>query len=658
MADIEFDAGDAKALSKAARSAADTLRGQSGTRSASAEAALADFAGSYADRFNDAVVIEAEDRGRLVGVLTDLASALDRAVELAEQERERVRAHAAWKLRDADRQRAANEALAGPFSGVAIGVWDTFVDREPSDDPLRPPVVDAEFRGRERARYGNGASGGKSSADPAALRGFVSAVAGLDTAASAEATRVRSAWSSFRSSCAWVQVDRGSMPVGFERYVAENDEDRSWITKTAQAFEDAGGGGALSDAVLDIAAMGREAPAVQRLLADHLTPAQVAARWASLGLTKSDADALRALPTSVLSELGNLEGIPYWARSTANVVVLNQRLGDVELEIETLQGRVASAGEGASAMARRLASLQEEMKSLRNINATMAKAGTDSPRYLIALTDDQPPLAAVSIGDLDTADSVTWAVPGMDTTTADMSSWTSAAQNIYDEQGRGANPPDRAVLSWIGYETPDATSVLGMAKAEAGGRRLAESISGLEAVRGAAMPTTNIVAHSYGTTTAAVALSSTGAHVDRFVSLGSAGMPNAVDSAGKLHAEHVYVGQARNVLPDEAGQGDHLAAVGRTAPGHHVDPATKVFGATTFGTDSNPADSPEQRPVLNHDPLTSDGAGYLDADTESVYNVGRVTTGSEDDATPFNPKPPTARDQELLDRLDPLIGER
>lgn len=83
-----------------------------------------------------------------------------------------------------------------------------------------------------------------------------------------------------------------------------------------------------------------------------------------------------------------------------------------------------------------------------------------------------------------------------------------------------------------------------------------------------------------------------------------------------------------------------------------------MFGATTFGTDTNPADSPERRPVLNHDPLTSDGAGYLDADTESIYNVGRVTTGNDGDATPFRPKPPTARDEDLLDRLDPLIGER
>lgn len=657
MKDIEFDAADATALATTVRTAADTLRGQGGTRSGAAEQALADFRGSYSDRFRDAVAIEAADRGRLIGVLTDLASEVDRSVELAAEERERMRAHAAWKKREAERRRVAETVPVVPLSSAAVDMWGQTFDQEPSAEPVQRPIVQAEFRGRERARYGEGVSQGRSSADPGALNTFVTTVAGLDTAASAEAARVRSAWSAFSSSCGWVQVDGRSMPAGFDRYVGENDEDRSWITKIAQAFE-AAGGGALSDGVLDIAAMGQAAPAFQSLFAPGLTPEQVAARWALLGLDKADIEAVRALPTSVLSALGNLEGAPYWARSAANVVVLNQRMGDLAIEIENLQSAIASSGEGARVMAQRLADLRRDLEALRNINATMAKKDAEGTRYLISLTDDEPPLAAVSIGDLDTADSVTWAVPGMNTTTADMSSWTRAAQNIYDEQGRGKNPPDRAVIAWIGYKTPDVTTVLGMAKAEAGGQRLASSIAGLEAVRGGDTPTTNVVAHSYGTTTAAVALSSTGAHVDTFVSLGSAGMPNAVDSAGKLHAEHVYAGQARNVLPDEAGQGDQLAALGRTAPGHHVDPATRVFGATTFGTDSNPADAPDLRPVLNHDPLTSDGAGYLDADTESIYNVGRVTTGHEGDATPFHPKPPTARDKEIWDRVEPWIGER
>ncbi|ROQ06921.1 MULTISPECIES: alpha/beta hydrolase [unclassified Curtobacterium] len=641
MADIEFDAGDASALAKAVRGAAATLRGQGGIRSGAAESALADFAGSYADRFPDAVVIEAEDRGKLVGVLTDLASGVDRAAQRAEQERERVRAHAAWKVRESERQRSAADALAGPFSGAAVDLWGTLVDREPSNEPLTRPTVDAEFRGRERARYGAGASRGKSSADPTALRAFVSTVAGLDTAASAEAARVRSAWSSFRSSCAWVQVDRGSMPAGFDRYVAENDEDRSWIAKTAKAFEDAGGG-ALADAVLDIAAMGRAAPAVQGLLAPGLTPTQVAAKWAALGLTTADADALRALPTSVLSELGNLEGIPYWARSTANVVVLNQRLGDVELEIESLLASVASTGdEGAArAAAQRIAALKTELKSLRNINATMAKKGAEGERYLISLTDDQPPLAAVSIGDLDTADSVTWAVPGMDTTTADMSSWTMAAQNIYDEQGRaavdGGFSGTHAVVSWIGYDTPTPAEVLFMGKAKRGGGQLAESIRGLGAVRTERMPETNVVAHSYGTTTTAVALSQRGVHVDRFVALGSAGLPDTVDSADELHAGHVYAAQAKDAPVGQAGQGDEWAVFGRDhSVAHHVDPTSGDFGATVFGANgTTAADGRKLKPVLHHDPLNSDLKGYLDRDTETIYNVGRATIGLDDELTP------------------------
>ncbi|MCJ1713412.1 alpha/beta hydrolase [Curtobacterium sp. VKM Ac-2922] len=640
MADIEFDADSARALATAARAAARTLRGQGGARSSAVTSALTDFDGSYADRFRDAAVVEAEDRGRLVGVLTDLASAVDRSILVAEHERDRVRSRAAWQDRESARRAAGVHALAGPFSGAAVSVWDALTDPEPSSEPLPRPVVDAEFRGRERSRYGTGARGGRSSADPAALRGFVSATSGLDTAASGEATRVRAAWSRFRSSCAWVQVDRGSMPAGFDRYVHENDEARSWITKVAQAFEDAGGNGALSDAVLDIAAVGRAAPAVQGLLAAGLTPAAVAAKWAALGLTKADVSALRALPTSVLSELGNLEGIPYWAKSAANVVVLNQRMADVELEIDRLQSMVASAGDGSRVLAQQLTTLRSDLRSLRNINATLNEKRFDGPRYLISLTDDEPPLAAVSIGDLDTADSVTWAVPGMNTTTADMSSWTTAAQNIYDQQNRRGNAPDRAVVAWIGYDAPTPSEVLFMSKATKGGAQLAASIRGLASVRPGHTPETNIVAHSYGTTTAAVALAEDDVSVDRFVALGSAGLPDNIKTADDLHAGHVYASQAKDAPLGHVGQGDEWASFGRDhSVAHKVDPTAPSFGATVFGSDGTTTAGGERlKPVLHHDPLNGDGQGYLDRGTESVHNVGLATTGRDTELSPAEPR--------------------
>ncbi|MDM7892697.1 alpha/beta hydrolase [Curtobacterium caseinilyticum] len=638
MGDVQFDAADASALARVARRTAGTLRGQAGPRSGAVASALDDFEGAYADRFRDAAVVEAEDRARLAGVLVDLADQIDAAVAAAERERERQRDHADWKARDADRKRAASvaEAFAGSAGRSVVDALERFTDPEPATEPEPRPEVDAEFRGRERARYGDGASRGRSSADPGALRAFLTTTSGLDTTASAESERVRSAWSSFRSSCAWVTVDRASMPAGFARYVRENDEDRRWIGRIADAFEAAGGSGSLSNAALDIAATGQAAPALQRLFAEHLTPTEVAERWAALGLTTADASVFDGFPTDVLARLGNLEGVPYWARSTANALVLNQRLVDVERQIEQLERTVASAGDGSRVLARELTALYADRKALRNVNAALTKKGSDGKRFLIALTDDRPPLAAVSIGDLDRADSVTWAVPGMNTTSADMTMWSRGAQNIYQEQARRPGSPSHAVVACIGYATPDEKDVLFMGKAKKGGGQLADALRGLDAVRAGQVPETNVVAHSYGTTTAAVALAEQGVHVDRFVALGSAGLPDHLRSITDIHADHVYAARAKDAPTGKEGLGDEWAEFGREQSyAHHVDPTRDIFGVNVFGVDgATAADGTDLAPVLHHDPLRSDLRGYLDRGTESLRNVGLATTARDAELTP------------------------
>lgn len=360
----------------------------------------------------------------------------------------------------------------------------------------------------------------------------------------------------------------------------------------------------------------------------------------------------------MLEKLGNLEGVAYWARDTANRSVLGLRIDQVQSQLATAQTGSAWSGQYGTPFQQQIASLEKELKALLNIEATLGKKG-EGARSLVSLTDDVPPLAAVSIGDLDTADNVTWAVPGMNTTTADMSSWTNAAQNIYNQQIVAAGEGERAVISWIGYETPGVTTVLGMDKAEAGAEKLAASVRGLDAVRADDMPTTNIVAHSYGTTTAGVTLSRSDIHVDRFVALASAGLPDTVDAADDLHAGEVYAGQARNVLFDEGGKGDELATVGRSfSQSHHVDPSKPGFGAMTFGANGGTAaDGTTTNPVLHHDPLNADGGGYLDQNTETLYNVGAATTGRKDKLTEFDPTPPTVRDQWLSGVRDPDGGE-
>lgn len=99
---------------------------------------------------------------------------------------------------------------------------------------------------------------------------------------------------------------------------------------------------------------------------------------------------------------GNLEGIPYGARDYANKVALTAAIEDVQLEIEKLQ----AAGVDVSV-------LQTQLAALENISLALEPADDGAARFLIALTQDQPPLAAVSIGNLDTATSVAYAIPGM-----------------------------------------------------------------------------------------------------------------------------------------------------------------------------------------------------------------------------------------------------
>jgi hypothetical protein len=649
MADIEYDAGDASALSNALRTADDVLRGQAGKRSGAVSTGLQEFSGAYAKRFQDAAVIEAEDRGKLAGVLADFADDIDAVSRQAVEERQRISDHDAWKQREAQRN-AFVQASGGGIAGVAVPLWEFVTDREPSTTPITPKPLTAAFHARQRPHSAGGDGSGKSSADPTHLRTFVSTTRSADGAADAELQRLQTAWSTFTASCGWAVVDGQSALSGFRQYLQHNESDCTWSEHVATAFEKAGGAGALPDVVLAVATNGPTPPVLDALFAEGLTPAEVAKRWAALGLSKSDAPALRALPQSVLEKLGNLEGVAYWARDTANRSVLGLRIDQVQSRLATAQTGSAWSGQYGTPFQQQIASLEKELKALLNIEATLGKKASGE-RHLVSLTDDVPPLAAVSVGDLDTAKNVTWAVPGMNTTTADMSSWTRAAQNIYDRQKLADGDSDRAVISWIGYETPGETTVLGMDKAEAGAEKLAASVHGLDAVRADGMPTTNIVAHSYGTTTAGVALSRSDIHVDRFVALASAGLPDAVDSADDLHAGEVYAGQARNVLFDEGGKGDEWATVGRSfSHGHHVDPSKPAFGATTFGANGGSGlEGNALQAVRHHDPLHADGAGYLDSGTETLYNVAAATTGHDEKLTPSDPIPMTKRDQLLLD---------
>lgn len=389
------------------------------------------------------------------------------------------------------------------------------------------------------------------------------------------------------------------------------------------------------------------------LLQDYPPPPEEVNQW-WVGLAPA---AVSALVAAVPRLVGNLEGVRYADRDRANRLSLASDLSRAEDALAAAEAATASAavllgGPGAAqAAAKRVSDARAQLDALRNIKAALGVPATKAPVTLVSLTSDSPPLAAVAIGDLDTADNATYLVPGMGTTTAGTYAWTTSALNLHLLQTDAQPGASHAVVAWVGYETPPIPGeqggfdVLQNELAEAGGARLNSALNGFGATRASTAPALNVVAHSYGTTTAAFALQESGTRVDTFVSVGSAGLPESAARASDLRAETVYAGQARNTLPFvEPGQGDSWAWVGRTGE-HPVNPVSADFGATTFGVDG--ADG---LPVTDHATSvpSDDGAGYLDRGTESLQNITWATTGQEEMLTPHVPKGPTALQEALL----------
>jgi hypothetical protein len=368
-------------------------------------------------------------------------------------------------------------------------------------------------------------------------------------------------------------------------------------------------------------------PALELQVMDA-APERVVTWWAA-----KDRKHQRALIRSSPALIGNLDGVDYASRDAANRRQLHA-------EIRSEQAAVAARPGDADA--------RNRLTALTAIRAALhpkprAGAGAEPKRTLVSLSQRDPPLAAIAVGDLDTARQVTFTVPGMGTYTDDMQLWTETAQNVFDAQASVGAPAAHAVIAWIGYRTPppgvDAT--LGD-YAERGAPLLASELAGLRAARaGGDLSAVSVIAHSYGSTMAADALAARDLGVYSFVMLGSAGVEDGIDDARDLHARHVYAGEATD---------DDEAEWGRLS---RQDPRAPGFGATVIQVDGDPARGllpvTGHAPVL-HSPWNDDPDsrawstirdkaqraaefrahektyGYLDAGTESLLNAAIATT--------------------------------
>ncbi|TFC26103.1 hypothetical protein E3O25_12065 [Cryobacterium sp. TMT1-3] len=329
---------------------------------------------------------------------------------------------------------------------------------------------------------------------------------------------------------------------------------------------------------------------------------EVAAWWHALGSSaESASDGQLALIAAVPSLVGSLEGVAYWGRDKANRLRLTEAI-----EIER----------------KRLAMYNPRLEALENIVDALGPNEQIPPRLLASLELGDRPLAAITVGDLDRAAHVNYQVSGMFSGTDKMTDAVADAAALYQAEMIWADAlgidGEIATVAWIGYDSPDLLSVRHAESATLGAAKLEQALGGFGAVTDArgTDPFLSVHAHSYGTTTALIALQQP-LGVDALAMYGSAGS-EGVRSVEQLEVdrEQVYVSTTSP---------DGLAAFGRLISGRG-DPDSDRFGAVDFGSDGDSIDPVTGQafvPISGH-------TEYLTEGSESLRNLVLIGLGRGD----------------------------
>lgn len=335
---------------------------------------------------------------------------------------------------------------------------------------------------------------------------------------------------------------------------------------------------------------------ITELLASPPPAADVSAWWS--GAPESGRGMLRTLAPELI---GNLEGVPYLARDRANREVLDAARAQLE---ERLAGPIGRAERG-------------ELETRTHMLAEVEKALQGPSRWLVSLDVTGDGRAVIAVGDITTADYVSFLVPGMFFgVEAQIDAWTATAQTIVDEQLRWLRTlhPESdatvAAVAWIGYRTPSLVNVASMELAREGQKSFTSALQGLRAARGVDQPFVSVLAHSYGSTAALLSLAEDDVSVDALAVVGSPGSP--ARSAAELHVGSVWVGAA---------EWDPIPASGVFGS----QPASRAYGAQLFSVarGDDPVTGAELAGAMTHN-------DYFAPGSMSLRNLTLISLGEGD----------------------------
>lgn len=340
--------------------------------------------------------------------------------------------------------------------------------------------------------------------------------------------------------------------------------------------------------------VGDHPEAMANLLANPPSTREVSLWWSAL-----TPDARVALADADPGLVGNLNGLPFEDRDAANRELLASTLAQLE-----------AATTGADAGRSMVDDATRRIHMLHAIEgALVSPDGT--PRTLLSLDVNGQGRAAVVVGDLRTADYVSYLVPGMFfTIEGQIEDWTDIAAQLQRDEvqwlGRLGTKGTVATVAWIGYDTPNLTNVGSIDQAQIGSVALSGALQGLAAQRGADQPYVALVAHSYGATAAMIALERHDVAVDALVVLGSPGSPAASAQQLDVKNGNVWVGEAAwDPVPNSAFFGS--------------DPGSPSYGAHLMSVDGG-VDAVTGRALS----ASVGHLGYFGADSEAMRNLALI----------------------------------
>ena len=359
-----------------------------------------------------------------------------------------------------------------------------------------------------------------------------------------------------------------------------------------------------------------------------LGPASVAAWWRGLD------DATRSrLAQNLPRVIGNLDGVDARTRSEVNARMLTNDIADAEKRRDDARKLLESSDPGTRAAARAIVEREEKLLAELNTIRRAFGGGPDGtpPHQLYAYQPGDRTKVALSTGLIDDADHISLIVPGMGTTAGDVGRYGIASATLREQQSfvSGVDLSKVAVIAWLDYDPPGPLDVVGVARnelAQAGADRLGNTLQGLQGIQewGEHPSGLSVVAHSYGTNVAAIALARPGVSAGNVVLLGSAGVSGGAPAAAGLHVPlgGVFATQAN---------ADEWAPLGQVISAR-ADPTNPDYGAHVFTSEQANIDGKQFAGVGKHGPFgPKEVPSYLDGLSSAHYATAKATMGRGDE---------------------------